>query len=294
MDASQGWYRGSAPPVRAMRKAGYLGNEEELKSIWAWARSNDPHSSVWPTPISGVQEAVRFDTAGWPSENSSCEEWISCVTFWTALREQVQSIARSALVLRCPPPLAILLPSSCQRHPALPSQSVPFHRHCPAPIHVCARVFTAGGRGVSKSATRSHQPVCPIPGAVKSRRLARTRQSGALLINTRAMNTRCRAGGVRPGAYVVASLWGALCTMALRPFSGVGVVTSDVRHSRGACGTMCSAHRPTHAWLERERETRAEGAGLRRLPEAAVSRGRARCWVPSHGTPGQDRSPRRE
>jgi len=89
MDASQGWYRGSAPPIRAMRKAGYLGNEEELKNIWAWARSNDPHSSVWPTPISGVQEAVRFDTAGWPSEKSSCEEWITCVTFWTALREQL-------------------------------------------------------------------------------------------------------------------------------------------------------------------------------------------------------------
>ena len=82
-------YRGPAPPIEQMHAAGYLGSERELKSIWAWAREHEPNGYVWPTPVEGAQEAVRFDTAGWPTASSTPTEWIQCLSFWTALREQV-------------------------------------------------------------------------------------------------------------------------------------------------------------------------------------------------------------
>ena len=82
------FYRGPPPSMQAMRAAGYLGSEQELKSIWAWARDSE-QEVVWPTPVSGMQEAVRFDAMGWPTATSSAEEWITCVSFWTALREQL-------------------------------------------------------------------------------------------------------------------------------------------------------------------------------------------------------------
>jgi len=71
-----------------MRKAGYLGEERELKAVWAWVRDQGD-GAVWPTPTAGPQEAVRFDACGWPNENSSPEEWITYLTYWTVLREQL-------------------------------------------------------------------------------------------------------------------------------------------------------------------------------------------------------------
>jgi hypothetical protein len=82
------FYRGPPPTMRDMRAAGYLGSEQELKSIWAWARDSE-QESVWPTPVAGMQEAVRFDACGWPTPTSTADEWITCVSFWTALREQL-------------------------------------------------------------------------------------------------------------------------------------------------------------------------------------------------------------
>ena len=74
--------------MSVMRSAGYLGSEQELKQIWAWARDQE-QEVVWPTPVDGVQEAVRFDACGWPTATSSADEWITCVSYWTALREQL-------------------------------------------------------------------------------------------------------------------------------------------------------------------------------------------------------------
>ena len=82
------YWRGGLPTIAAMRKAGYLGDERELKTVWAWVRDQGD-GAVWPTPTAGVQEAVRFDSCGWPSDNSTPEEWVTYLTFWTALREQL-------------------------------------------------------------------------------------------------------------------------------------------------------------------------------------------------------------
>jgi len=82
------FFRGNPPPIAAMRKAGYLGDERELKAVWGWVRDQGD-GAVWPTPIAGAQEAVRFDACGWPNENSTPEEWVPLLTFWTALREQL-------------------------------------------------------------------------------------------------------------------------------------------------------------------------------------------------------------
>ena len=82
------YWRGGLPSIAAMRKAGYLGDERELKTVWAWVRDQGD-GAVWPTPTAGVQEAVRFDSCGWPSDNSTPEEWVTYLTFWTALREQL-------------------------------------------------------------------------------------------------------------------------------------------------------------------------------------------------------------
>lgn len=46
-------------------------------------------SECWPTPVDGVQEAVRFDAWGWPNKDSTPSQWIEMLTYWIALREQL-------------------------------------------------------------------------------------------------------------------------------------------------------------------------------------------------------------
>lgn len=82
------FYRGACPSISLMRKAGYLGDERELKSVWDWVRDQGDNE-VWPTPTAGAQEAVRFDACGWPNEKSTPDDWIPLLSYWTALREQL-------------------------------------------------------------------------------------------------------------------------------------------------------------------------------------------------------------
>jgi len=75
--------------IEAMREVGYLGTAQTLKATWAWAREQGLQGAVWPTPTAGAQEAVRFDACGWPTAESTPEEWLNMLSYWTALREQL-------------------------------------------------------------------------------------------------------------------------------------------------------------------------------------------------------------
>ena len=77
------------PTIEAMREVGYLGTAQTLKATWAWAREQGALGAVWPTPVAGMQEAVRFDACGWPHAESTPEEWLNVLSYWTALREQL-------------------------------------------------------------------------------------------------------------------------------------------------------------------------------------------------------------
>ena len=46
-------------------------------------------NQLWPTPVDGVQEAVRFDAWGWPNADSTAQQWVEMLTYWTAQREQL-------------------------------------------------------------------------------------------------------------------------------------------------------------------------------------------------------------
>jgi len=77
------------PAIQAMREVGYLASAGEMRDVWAWAKAHSPEDGVWPTPTAGVQEAMTFDACGWPNPNTTAAEWLSMLTYWTVLREQL-------------------------------------------------------------------------------------------------------------------------------------------------------------------------------------------------------------
>lgn len=81
------------PTIEAMQVAGYQGSAGAMRGVWQWAKDhvNSGTYCVWPAPVAGVQEALRFDAWGWPSPTTSCDEWINMLTYWTAMREQMIS-----------------------------------------------------------------------------------------------------------------------------------------------------------------------------------------------------------
>ena len=81
------------PTIEAMQAAGYQGTAGAMRGVWQWAKDhvNSGTYCVWPAPVAGVQEALRFDAWGWPSPTTSCDEWINMLTYWTAMREQMIS-----------------------------------------------------------------------------------------------------------------------------------------------------------------------------------------------------------
>jgi hypothetical protein len=85
--------KANLPSLEEMQAAGYMGTASQMRSTWAWARDHVDNGTyqVWPTPTAGLQEALRFDAWGWPHAESTCEEWINMLTYWTAMREQMIS-----------------------------------------------------------------------------------------------------------------------------------------------------------------------------------------------------------
>lgn len=84
--------KATLPPIEQMRAAGYQGNAASMRDTWAWAKDGAGPSRdglVWPTPGCAAAEAVRYDVFGWPGAKTTCEEWLSMLSFWTALREQM-------------------------------------------------------------------------------------------------------------------------------------------------------------------------------------------------------------
>ena len=90
--------RAGAPPVKkgpaklptvAMQAAGYQGSAGALRGTWSWAKEFGKDHVVWPTPTSGFQEALRFDQHGWPHAETTPEEWVTLIGYWTVLREQM-------------------------------------------------------------------------------------------------------------------------------------------------------------------------------------------------------------
>ena len=77
------------PSIEAMQAAGYQGSSGQLRGVWAWAKDFGKDHVVWPTPTSGLQEALRFDQHGWPHAETTPEEWITLIDYWTVLREQM-------------------------------------------------------------------------------------------------------------------------------------------------------------------------------------------------------------
>jgi hypothetical protein len=70
-----------------------------MRTTWAWAKEGAGPSRdglIWPTPTSGYTDPLRFDAFGWPGSATTCEEWISMLSYWTALREQMVSGASRA------------------------------------------------------------------------------------------------------------------------------------------------------------------------------------------------------
>ena len=81
------------PSLEEMQAAGYQGSAAAMRTVWQWAKDhvNSGTYCVWPTPVAGMQEALRFDAWGWPHQTTTCEEWINMITYWTAMREQMIS-----------------------------------------------------------------------------------------------------------------------------------------------------------------------------------------------------------
>ena len=85
--------KANLPSLEEMQTAGYMGTASQMRNTWAWARDHVDSGTyqVWPTPTAGLQEALRFDAWGWPHAETTCEEWINMLTYWTAMREQMIS-----------------------------------------------------------------------------------------------------------------------------------------------------------------------------------------------------------
>ena len=77
------------PTIDAMQAAGYQGSAGALRGTWSWAKEFGKDHVVWPTPTSGFQEALRFDQHGWPHAETTPEEWVTLIGYWTVLREQM-------------------------------------------------------------------------------------------------------------------------------------------------------------------------------------------------------------
>jgi hypothetical protein len=84
------------PSMEEMQAAGYQGSLQVARGTWTWAKEFGKDHVVWPTPTSGVQEALRFDMNGWPHSQTTAAEWIEQLTFWSVLREQMSCGASRA------------------------------------------------------------------------------------------------------------------------------------------------------------------------------------------------------
>jgi len=77
------------PAIEDMHAAGYQGSLQAMRATWSWAKDFGRDHVVWPTPTSGMQEALRFDAHGWPHSQTTPAEWIDMLTYWSVLREQM-------------------------------------------------------------------------------------------------------------------------------------------------------------------------------------------------------------
>ena len=77
------------PTIEVMQGAGYQGSAAQMRGTWQWAKDFGRDHVVWPTPTSGLQEALRFDAHGWPHSQTTPAEWIDMLTYWSVLREQM-------------------------------------------------------------------------------------------------------------------------------------------------------------------------------------------------------------
>ena len=80
------------PSIEDMHAAGYEGSIKSLRATWQWAKETagpNRDNMIWPTPTSTPQDALRFDAYGWPIANTTAEEWLNMLSYWTALRDQM-------------------------------------------------------------------------------------------------------------------------------------------------------------------------------------------------------------
>ena len=84
------------PSIEVMQEAGYQGSAGSMRNVWAWAKDFGADHVVWPTPTSGMQEALRFDAHGWPHSQSTAAQWLEMINFWLLLREQMSCGASRA------------------------------------------------------------------------------------------------------------------------------------------------------------------------------------------------------
>ena len=77
------------PTIDAMQAAGYQGSAGALRGTWSWAKEFGKDHVVWPTPTSGMQEAMRFDAYGWPCSMTTPAQWMEMLSYWAVLREQM-------------------------------------------------------------------------------------------------------------------------------------------------------------------------------------------------------------
>merc|ERR1711964_121587 len=78
-----------APSIEELRAVGYLETSETYRQVFSWAKQYGRDDVFWPTPTAHVQEALRMDTCGWPSDDTTAEQWLSIIQYWTVLREQL-------------------------------------------------------------------------------------------------------------------------------------------------------------------------------------------------------------
>ena len=84
--------KATLPSLDAMREAGYQGSAGNMRAVWQWAKEQagpNRDNMIWPAPTGGHQEPLRFDACGWPHASTTCEEWLTMLDYWTAMREQM-------------------------------------------------------------------------------------------------------------------------------------------------------------------------------------------------------------